>query len=182
MSFDSPMPLSLKVALVLIVLSAGVYDLRFRRIPNWISFSGIVLGVGGNTLLFGSHGLGKAALGVLCAAGIYLPLYLVRGMGAGDVKLMAAVGSLAGPQDWLEIFVATAIIGGIVSLVVVASKGRLAQTLGNVGLIASQLLQLRLPSRVDTRLDVRHRDSIRLPHGAAIASGCMVYLIFNAGR
>ncbi len=176
------MPLPLKIALVCVVLVAGVYDLRSRRIPNWVSLSGIVLGAGGNTLLFGWHGLREAGFGLLCAVAIYMPLYLVRAMGAGDVKLMAAVGAIVGPQDWLQIFLATAIIGGILSLAVVASKHRLAQTLQNVGVIARELLHLRAPSRADSRFDVRHGDSMRLPHGAAIASGCMVYLLFSASR
>ena len=51
---------------------------------------------------------------------VYVPLYLIRGMGAGDVKLMAAVGAIAGPGHWLGIFLATAVIGGVVSLLVMA--------------------------------------------------------------
>ena len=176
------MPLVLKIALVCVVLVAAIYDLKFRRIPNWLSLSGMVLGAGFNALLFGWHGLEDAGLGLLCAVAIYLPLYLIHGMGAGDVKLMAAVGTIAGPHDWFEIFVATAIIGGVISLTVVASKNRLTQTLQNVAVIAGELLHFRSPSSSDSTLSFRHRDAIGLPHAAAIASGCIVYLLFNASR
>ncbi len=90
------MPAALKIVLLCFVLVAGAYDLRFRRIPNWLNLSGIVVGCGLNTLLTGWHGLVTALLGMVCALLVYIPLYLIRGMGAGDVKLMAAVGAMAG--------------------------------------------------------------------------------------
>ena len=176
------MPITLDIALVFIVIAAAGYDLRYRRIPNWVSLSGIVLGFGCNTLLFGFAGLSRAGLGFLCAIVIYIPLYAVRGMGAGDVKLMAGVGAIAGPKGWMEIFLATALIGGIVSLAVVARKQRLRQTFWNVGTILTELLHFRAPARSDSRLDMRHREAIRLPHGAAIAAGSLAFLLFNAAR
>lgn len=173
------MPVELKVVLIGLVLVAGIYDLRYRKIPNWVSMSGIVLGVGTNLLLQGLPGLRTAALGLLVAAAIYLPLYLVRGMGAGDVKLMAAVGTIAGPMNWLQIFLVTAIFGGIVSLVVVSVKRRTQHTLMNVVLIASELVHFRDPANAESRLDVRHSEALRLPHGAVIAAGCMAFLALN---
>ena len=176
------MPIVLKLVLLCAVLVAAAYDLRFRRIPNWVSLSGIVLGFGCNTLLLGFDGLKSAGLGFLCALAIYIPLYVIRGMGAGDVKLMAAVGAIAGPESWLQIFVATALIGGIVALAAIAGKHRVRQTLANVGLIASELLQFRAPAHVDARLDYRHREALRLPHGAVIAGGSIVFLLLHASR
>jgi prepilin peptidase CpaA len=176
------MPVPLTIALVCLVLVAAIYDLRFRRIPNWVSLSGIVLGLGCNTLLLGWPGVRGASLGLLCAVAVYVPLYLVRGMGAGDVKLMAAVGAIAGPEGWLQIFLATALIGGVVSLLVIASKHRFRQTLGNVGIIATDLLRFRAPAKTDSRLDFRHKDAIRLPHGAAIAGGSIAFLLLHASR
>ena len=97
------MPLVLKMALIAVVASAAFYDVRTRKIPNWLNLSGLILGLGLNTLLLHAHGIVVASLGLGLALLIYVPLYLVRGMGAGDVKLMAAVGSIAGPQNWLVI-------------------------------------------------------------------------------
>lgn len=174
------MPFVLTIALVCIVLVAAIYDLRYRRIPNWVSLSGIVLGFGCNTLLLGLDGLRGAALGLLCALVIYVPLYIVRGMGAGDVKLMAAVGAMAGPKGWFEIFFGTALIGGAVSLAVIARKHRVHQTLWNLSTIVTELLNFRAPARADSRLDMRHGEALRLPHGAAIAAGSLLFLLFSA--
>ena len=171
------MPLSIQIALCCLVLVAAVYDLRFRRIPNWLSLSGLVLGLGLNTLFGGVAGLAHSLLGLLCALGLYVVLYLLRAMGAGDVKLMAAVGALVGPRAWLEILLATALVGGIVSLLVVARERRLNETLARVALIAAELLHLRAPSKADARLDVRDAQALRLPHGAVIAAGSIVFLL-----
>src|SRR5690348_13529460 len=98
------MPTILKIVLFALVLVAGAYDFRFRRIPNWLCSTGIIAGVGVNLYLFDWHGVIVAVLGSLSALAIYIPLYLARGMGAGDVKLMAAVGSVVGVHDWLGLF------------------------------------------------------------------------------
>lgn len=179
-SFLLSMPNVLKLVLLSIVLVAGTYDFRFRKIPNWLNLSGIVLGFGVNTLLFAGHGLEAAGLGLLCALAVYIPLYLIRGMGAGDVKLMAAVGAIAGPQNWLWIFLATAISGGVVSLVVIAVKKRWSRTIVNLGVILPELLHMRLPSSNEPRLDVRHPDALRLPHAVSIAVGSVAFLSFAA--
>lgn len=176
------MPAILKVALVCLVLVAAIYDLKFRRIPNWLSLSGMVLGVGCNTLVRGGSGLREAGLGLLCALVVYVPLYLVRGMGAGDVKLMAAIGTMAGPKNWFEIFLATALIGGVVSLAVIARKQRVRRTFGNVATILGELSQFRTPAQRDPRLDYRHREALRLPHGASIAAGAILFVLFSVAR
>ncbi len=173
------MPVVLTIVLVAVVTIAAIHDLRYRRIPNWVSLSGIVLGFGCNTLLLGVEGLTGAALGLLCAAVVYLPLYLIRGMGAGDVKLMAAVGALAGPKGWFEIFLATALIGGVASLAIVATKRRVHQTLWNMGAIVTELLHFRAPATTDSRLDIRHREALGLPHGAAIAAGSILFVFIQ---
>lgn len=182
MNLGPTLPVALRITLVCIVLVAAAYDLKFRRIPNWVSLSGIILGFGCNMLLLRSTGLREAGFGLLCALGVYVPLYLVRAMGAGDVKLMAAIGAIAGPEKWAEILLATALVGGVISLAVIARKHRFRQTLGNVGVIATELLHFRSPAEADARLDWRHRDALRLPHGAAIAGGSLVFLLFNASR
>ena len=75
-----------QVVLVLIVLTAGIYDLRYRRIPNWLVLVGLALGFGLNTFLFLLPGLERSAMGMGLALLIYFPLYLLRAMGAGDAK------------------------------------------------------------------------------------------------
>src|SRR5579875_1997618 len=95
---------AIKVALLGIALLAGIWDWRSRRIPNWLTLAGVAAGISMNALFAGQPGVQASIFGLLVAMGIYVPLYLLRGMGAGDVKLMAALGAIAGPRNWLIIF------------------------------------------------------------------------------
>lgn len=174
------MPILLKALLLSIVLAAGIYDLRFRRIPNWLNLSGVVLGLGLNTLLLAGHGFAIALLGLGCSLAVYVPLYLIRGMGAGDVKLMAAVGAMAGPRNWLIIFIATALLGGLVSILFITLKKRFYQTWVNVAVILAELSHGRMPSRRDAQLDVRSPQALRIPHGTLIATGAIAFLLLGA--
>lgn len=171
------MPFFVQASLVLLVLAAAAYDIRFRKIPNWLNLSGVILGVGLNCFFLGRAGLLLAISGCGLALLIYFPLFLARGMGAGDVKLMAAVGALAGPRNWLYIFLVTALLGGVAAIILILRKQRLLSTLANVGVIVGELSHARAPYRKDPGLDVRAKQSIGLPHGAVIAAGSIVFLL-----
>lgn len=173
------MPITIKILLITTVLAAGIYDLRFRRIPNWLNVSGVIAGLLMNAALFSGHGLAQAGLGIACALLIYVPLYLVRGMGAGDVKLMAAVGAIAGPWNWLGIFVLTALLGGLASVILIGLRRRVLETSVNVATIVTELCHLRPPSRSNPSLDIRDPNALRLPHGTVIALGSMAFLLLS---
>ena len=175
------MPTVLKLTLVALVLVAAAYDFRFRKIPNWLNLSGVIVGLGLNTFLFAQHGCLAALLGALLAFALYLPLYLLRAMGAGDVKLMAAVGAVVGPPNWFLIFVCTVIAGGILALAVALNKGQLKRTLMNVAILANELTHFRAPARDHQALDVRNSRAMRLPHAIAIATGSLGF-VFLRGR
>src|SRR5258708_213689 len=99
MSFSLPPP-GAEALLLAIVLGAAVYDVRYRRIPNWLTVAGVLAGLllnsflyqGTSPAVFGFPGLFFALKGLFVAFGVYVFLYALRAMGAGDVKLMAAVG------------------------------------------------------------------------------------------
>jgi prepilin peptidase CpaA len=173
------MPLAVEVALVCAVLAAGVWDFRYRRIPNWLNLTAIGLGFILNTFLFAAHGVALALLGIGCSLLIYVPLYLLRAMGAGDVKLMAAVGAIAGPLNWLLIFLLTALLGGAISLIYVLLRRRLYQTFLNMFVVVTELAHARPPVGREARLDIRHADALRLPHGCVIALGAIVFLVLG---
>jgi len=103
------------------------------------------------------------------ALAVYVPLFAIRALGAGDVKLMAAVGAIAGPFPWFCIFVATCLVGGLLALVVVISKRRLTQTLLNTLQIARALLKVRNPASQEPEMDFRDPRAVTLPHGVSIA-------------
>jgi prepilin peptidase CpaA len=101
-------------------------------------------------------------------------------MGAGDVKLMAAVGAMVGWEDWFGIFVITAILGGLMALILAAAHGRIKKTLWNVGFILSELKSGRPAYMKREELDVRSPKAMGLPHGAVIAVGAVFFLVLAA--
>jgi prepilin peptidase CpaA len=166
-----------EVVLIVLVLAAAVYDVRYRRIPNWISVSGAAVGLALNSFLYGGvPGLVFSLRGLALGFGAYFLLYAIRAMGAGDVKLMGAVGSLVGWQDWFGIFLVTAILGGVLAVIVVVARGRVKKTFWNVGYIFGEMRHGR-PAYINREeLDVKNPKSVGLPHGAVIAVGTIFFL------
>jgi prepilin peptidase CpaA len=156
----------------------GLIDLRTRRIPNWLTLSGFILGLGLNTYFGHGEGFRLALAGCGLALLFYLPLYLIRAMGAGDVKFMAALGAIIGPQNWLTLFLIAAVLGGVASVCLVMARGRLHLTLANLSTITTELLHGRMPYHKDPSLDVHDPGAVGLPHGASIAISAMLWLAF----
>lgn len=170
-------PLSVQLLLAALVIVAAVTDLRSRKVPNWLTISGLALGIALNLFLYASTGLWLSLKGAGLALLIYLPLYMLRGVGGGDVKMMAAIGAIAGPLSWMEILLLTALFGGLFALVILVIKHRLGQTIRNIGSILSSLLRGRAPFKEHPRLDVRNEQALRLPHAVVIACGAIAFLL-----
>jgi prepilin peptidase CpaA len=166
-------------ALLALVAVAAYFDIRWRRIPNWLTFSGIVAGLALHASLAGWAGLRLSAGGFLLGFAVYLLFYCIRAMGAGDVKLMGAVGAIAGPAGWFPVFLATALAAGLIAVVVSLANGRLRKTLWNVGFLLSELIHLRAPYYRRPELDVTSPLAIRTPHGVAIAAGVAVCVLLS---
>jgi prepilin peptidase CpaA len=165
--------------LALVTIAAAVFDYRQRRVPNWLAFSGVLVGIGLNSFLFQTQGLWMSLKGFGLALLIYVPLYLLRAVGGGDVKLMAAVGAIAGPANWLGIMLITAIFGGIAAIVLVAFKQRVRRTLENIWVILTSLARGKTPFKNNPQLDVRNEQSVRLPHAVVIAFGTIAFLLVS---
>jgi prepilin peptidase CpaA len=170
----------MEAVLLILVFAAAVFDVRFRRIPNWLTVGGAVAGVALNTAIGRPEaGLAFALEGLALGFGLYFILYALHAMGAGDVKLMAAVGALAGPANWFGIFIASALAGGIVALLLVVVRGRVKSTFWNMGFILGEMTRGR-PAYLDkAELDVKNPKSMGLPHGAVIAIGTMFFLALS---
>ena len=182
MQFPVP-PRGVEIVLVPLVLAAAVYDIRFRRIPNWLTAGGVVAGIALNAFLYPVlPGLLFALEGLAIGLGVYLVLYFIRAMGAGDAKLMAAVGALAGWRDWFGIFLVTAIVGGVMAVIFAFSRKRLMATFWNVGFILAEMKSGRPAYLKREELDVRSPKAFGLPHGAVIAVGTLVFLGLAALR
>jgi prepilin peptidase CpaA len=178
--FSLPPP-GVEALLLAVLLGAAVYDVRYRRIPNWLSVGGVLVGLALNTFLYqGGPGLRFALSGMAAGFGVYFVLYALRAMGAGDVKLMAAVGAIVGWHDWVGIFLITAILGGMMALILVALRGRVKKTFWNVSFIISEMKSGRPAYMGKEELDVRSPKALGLPHGAVIAVSSIFFLALSA--
>ncbi|MBI3976627.1 MAG: prepilin peptidase [Chloroflexi bacterium] len=108
-----------------LVAVASALDVRARRIPNVLTLPAALLGLILNGLMYGQAGLLSSGLGWLLAVGVLLVPFAMRWLGAGDVKLVAALGALKGPDFVLATIVYAAVAGGAVALVVLVRQRRL---------------------------------------------------------
>lgn len=150
-------------------MTGAVWDVASRRIPNLLSYSGILAGILLRTGVLGWRGLATALAGGALAGGIFFLLYLVRGMGAGDVKLMTAVGCLTGVPAVFQIMLACAFAGGIMALGIALYRSSALRTLRNVW----ELLRFHAAHgpQVHPTLNLDNPQATRLPYAIAIAAG-----------
>ena len=113
----------LVLCLSVVVLAAG-YDVRRGQVPNWLTFPAMAIGLTLGMVGGSWSGLGWSIGGLSLGAALLGVLYLAGGMGAGDVKLLAAVGALQGPMFVAYTFVFMGIIGGVLALYVVVRRWR----------------------------------------------------------
>jgi prepilin peptidase CpaA len=160
----------------LLAMCAGILDWRYRRIPNWLTASGLAAGVAVNMILYHWPGLKAALLGTLLGLGLLLPFVLVRSLGAGDWKLAGALGACLGPRQLLSVLMGTILVAGVMALVVVIWKGRLKRTLFNIAHLLAALLSLRMPG---SEVSLDDPQSTKIPFGVAMA---LTVLFYGMGR
>lgn len=164
-------PLILAGAVLLAVI-AGWTDLRSRRIPNWLTVSGAVVGIGANTLFNGRNGLVDSVLGMLVGLGLLLPFVLLRSLGAGDWKLAGALGAFAGRELLTYLLIWSVFVAGAMAVLLIIYKGRVRETLKNIGHILVSLVTFRLPG---ARVSVDSPQSLKIPYGVALALTVLFY-------
>jgi prepilin peptidase CpaA len=152
--------------------AAVVTDVRTRRIPNWltgaIAGAGFGLACGGGTVT-----PLQAALGLLAGLLLMMPGHVIGATGAGDVKLMAAVGSVVGPEMVLRAFLYSAVAGGVFAIAVAARRGRLGATLQDAGRLVTSPAGAREAIESPARAN-------RFAYGPAIAAGTLVSLMVTS--
>jgi len=157
-----------------VAVAGAVQDVRGGRIPNLLTYGALLSALAVRVFVIGWPGLKSGLIGVLAAGGIFYLLFLVGGMGGGDVKLMGAVSAWAGASETAALLVATAIAGGVLALIYMIFLKRVLSTLSNtVELIRHHLTSGLRPHPV---LNVREPGVIKLPYGLAIALGTLYCL------
>jgi prepilin peptidase CpaA len=158
----------------IVLLVATVYDIRFRRIPNWLTFPALVLGIGYHTIIGGFYGLGFSFLGMVVGFGFFFLFYIAGGMGAGDVKLMAALGSFLGPTDVLYAGAYTAIAGGVYALILILARKENRKAFARYGIMAKALLTTGHFASIPENENIK---TTPLCYGVAIAAGTIAVLV-----
>jgi prepilin peptidase CpaA len=154
-----------------LALVGAIIDVQQQRIPNWLTYPGLVLGFGLRTVLFGWKGLLSGLAGCLLAGGIMFLFYMVRAMGAGDVKLMAGIGALVGPSQAVGVLLATAIFGGLLAIAYALYRRRMVSTLKNVGAVLR--FHAWAGAQAHPELNLDNPSALRMPYGLAIALGTL---------
>jgi prepilin peptidase CpaA len=158
----------------LVAAIAGYTDYRWRRIPNWLTVPGLVLGIAVNAIARGWTGTKESLLGAGLGLLILLPFVLVRSLGAGDWKLVGALGAFLGPQHLITVLFATLLIAGVMALVLIIWKKRVRQAFRNIGLLLAALVSLHLPEK-DVSLD--NPEALKIPFGIALAISMILYAV-----
>jgi prepilin peptidase CpaA len=162
---------------VLLAAIAGWTDYRSRRIPNWLTVSGLFVGIAANALVGGWQGLKTSLLGAGLGLLLLLPLVILRSLGAGDWKLAGALGAFVGPGVMFNLLLASIFVAGAMAVVLIIYKGRVRETLRNMGHMLAALANLRLPG---PEVSLDNPESLKVPYGVALAFTVVLYGIARA--
>ncbi|MEZ4483948.1 MAG: A24 family peptidase [Syntrophotaleaceae bacterium] len=158
--------LSASCFLLLICLS----DTLYGKIPNLFNLVCLLFALGYHYHQQGAPGLGMSLLGLLSGLALFIVPFLMGGMGAGDVKALAVLGALLGPQNILQVFIYTGLVGGLMGLIQCLFVPQLRQT------CLVWIQSLRLGLLPDKTLREPRGHNLRFPYAAAIAMGYYAYL------
>jgi len=153
-------------------LLAALLDWRSRRIPNWLTVPGLLSGVVVHALIAGVPGALFALKGAGLALILLLPLVALRALGAGDWKLMGAVGAFVGWQMFLFVLLGSIFASGLMAIVQVLRMGRVMETLRNMVTLVRGFFTFGLKKNPQISLD--NPRLLKLPFGVAVAAATLV--------
>jgi prepilin peptidase CpaA len=162
------------VAVVALGVVAAGFDLRTRRIPNALTVGAAAVAPVFFAAVVGWHAVLWSVAGWCMGLLLFLPLFLLRGMGAGDVKLLAAFGAWLGPAGawWVAIY--GSIAGGVIAIPWLLCRGALGRTLGNMGALVG-FWRIAGP-RPHPELTIDSPRALRLPYALPLAVGACATL------
>ena len=154
-------------------LTAGITDLRSRRIPNWLTYSAIPCAIALHWLASGWPGARLSLIGTAVGLGILLPFVLLRSLGGGDWKLVGGLGAFFGTQRLMLVLILTLMINGVIALGMVIWKRQVGKTLKNVGRMLWGFLRFRMPG---PEMSIDNPEAIKAPFGVAAAIAVLLYV------
>lgn len=157
---------------IVLTLTAAWTDLRERKIPNWLTAPGFFAGIALNSYFAGWHGAKVSVEGAGLALVVLFPLVLLRALGAGDWKLMGAVGAFLGPVLFLFVLVGAIFVAGIMAVVEMVRTRRVMETMRNLALLVQGFFSFGLRAHREISLD--NPELMKLPFGVAVAAGTLM--------
>ncbi len=155
-------------------LVAGWTDWRWRRIPNWLTVPALVAGIAVNSLAGGWAGTKESLLGAGLGLGLLLPFVLIRSLGAGDWKLVGALGAFLGPSRLIAVLLGTILVAGLMAVVLVIWKKRVGRTARNLVHMVAGLCTLHMPG---PEVSLDNPESQKIPFGVAVAVTVVLYTV-----
>ena len=163
---------SFQVIVLAVALVAAGWDIATRRIPNALTFGAAAAAVAAQSYVGGWSGAGLALAGWAVGVALFFPIFALGGMGAGDVKLMGAIGAWLGPAAVVWVALYSGIAGGIAGLVVAGCSGYLRQMFTNVWCL---LMHWRVAGlRPAPELTLSTHRGPRLAYAVPVLAGLMV--------
>jgi prepilin peptidase CpaA len=169
----------LEICIACLVTGIAVwFDYRERRIPNYLVFTGMIAGLVIGMVSGGVKGLAWSVLGLLAGIGILFVPFAMGGIGAGDVKLLGAIGAILGAKGALFSMLYGAIAGGLISVIILARHGRLMPFLISILAWPAGILGYLIPGGIGRSLKTMHHakssshlpmSGLSIPYSVAIA-------------
>ena len=157
-------------------LTAGVTDLRSRRIPNWLTYPAIPIAVTLHAIAGGWPEARLSLLGAALGLGLLLPFWLLRSLGGGDWKLVGGLGAFFGWHRLIDVLVATLLINAVLAIILILTRKRLVRTLKNIGRLFAAFFRLHLPGG---DLTIDSPEAAKVPFGVAAAIAVVVYVVWT---
>jgi prepilin peptidase CpaA len=157
---------------IAVVLLAAWTDWRWRKIPNWLTVPGLILGIGANAIAAGWPGAKASLEGAGLALALLLPFVLLRGFGAGDWKLMGTIGAFLGPMGLLRALLVSCIVSGLMAYVHLVRLGRFMDTLRNMLVLVRGFFSFGI--RPNPQISLDNPKLVKLPFGVAAAIAVVI--------
>ncbi len=165
--------------LLSLLAAAAVIDYRTYRIPNWLTVGGIAfaLACSAAPAAPGSSGLPTALGGLGVAMLVLLPMYAIRVLGAGDVKLMGMVGAFLGTPDTLRALLFVFVVGGVAAVGFAVRRRALRRMVGNLRQATVQMMVFAAVGGQRPGDAIAGRSVGKLPYGVSICIGTIAYVV-----
>jgi prepilin peptidase CpaA len=156
---------------LVVLVAASAIDVRTRRIPNWLVLPFLVLGVVVQSAVGGLSGAAHSLAGAGVAVLLFLPLWFLKAMGLGDLKLATGVGAWIGPSQFFLAFIVTGMVGGVMAACYAVWHRSLGRSLDHTGEVLACLAKGRF--RHLRERPAGNSKELSIPYAPAIAIGTL---------